>query len=115
VFAVLVIFRLNGDVDRGVLHAEVGAVSVMVEQELANLEASPLFTLEEISQVRTLMSQVREDALYQQLQTALARSWPNLWRIRFLLMVLTITGVLMWNVFASGETKLSWFFDLDSL
>jgi len=54
-------------------------------------------------------------ALLLLLQTALARSWPNLWRIRFLLMVLTITGVLMWNVFASGETKLWWFFDLESL
>lgn len=61
----------------------VGAVSVMVEQELANLEASPLFTLEEISQVRTLMSGVRGDVLYQQLQTALSReitpdAWPAL-------------------------------------
>lgn len=49
------------------------------------------------------------------LQTALARAWVNLWRIRFLLLVLTITGVVMWNIFASGETHLWWIFDVESL
>ena len=49
------------------------------------------------------------------LQTALARAWVNLWRIRFLLTILTITSVLMWNIFASGETHLFWIFDLESL
>lgn len=52
------------------------SVSVMVEQELANLEASPLFSLEEISQVRSLLSRLREDVLYQQIQSALARELP---------------------------------------
>jgi energy-coupling factor transport system permease protein len=32
-----------------------------------------------------------------------------------LLIVLFISSVLMWNIFASGETDLFWFFDLESL
>ncbi len=49
------------------------------------------------------------------LQNTLARAWVNIWRIRFLLTILTITSVIMWNVFASGETHLFWFVDLESL
>jgi energy-coupling factor transport system permease protein len=48
-------------------------------------------------------------------QTTLARAWVNVWRIRFLLIVLFISSVLMWNIFASGVTDLFWFFDLESL
>lgn len=49
------------------------------------------------------------------LQNFLARAWVNIWRIRFLLTILTISSVIMWNVFASGETDLFWFVDLESL
>jgi energy-coupling factor transport system permease protein len=45
----------------------------------------------------------------------MARAWVNIWRIRFLLFLLTVTSVIMWNIFASGETDLFWFFDLESL
>ena len=48
-------------------------------------------------------------------QTTLARAWINVWRIRFLLTVLIISSILMWNIFASGSTHLFWFFDLESL
>lgn len=49
------------------------------------------------------------------LQAALAKAWVNIWRIRFLLTILIITGIFMWNVFASGATHLFWIFDLESL
>ncbi|MBS3753310.1 MAG: energy-coupling factor transporter transmembrane protein EcfT [Anaerolineales bacterium] len=49
------------------------------------------------------------------LQNVLAGALVNIWRIRFLLFVLTVTGMLMWNIFTSGETDLFWFFDLESL
>jgi energy-coupling factor transport system permease protein len=49
------------------------------------------------------------------LQNFLARAWVNIWRIRFLLMILSITSIIMWNIFASGETHLFWFVDLESL
>lgn len=52
---------------------QIESISVMVEHELANLEASPLFTLEEISLVRALMARVREDELYQQVESRLAQ------------------------------------------
>ncbi|KAA3661910.1 MAG: energy-coupling factor transporter transmembrane protein EcfT [Chloroflexi bacterium] len=49
------------------------------------------------------------------LQNILARAWINIWRIRFLLTILTISSLIMWNVFASGETHLFWFVDYESL
>ncbi|MCJ7735379.1 MAG: energy-coupling factor transporter transmembrane protein EcfT [Anaerolineales bacterium] len=49
------------------------------------------------------------------LQNFLARAWINIWRIRFLLFLLTITSIIMWNLFASGETHLFWFVDLESM
>lgn len=49
------------------------------------------------------------------LQNFLARAWVNIWRIRILLTLLTVTSLIMWNVFASGETHLFWFVDLESL
>lgn len=49
------------------------------------------------------------------LQNTLARAWVNIWRIRFLLTILTISSVIMWNIFASGETHLFWFVDMESL
>jgi energy-coupling factor transport system permease protein len=48
-------------------------------------------------------------------QTTLARAWVNVWRIRYLLLVLFISSIIMWNIFASGKTHLFWFFDLESL
>ena len=48
-------------------------------------------------------------------QNFLARAWVNIWRIRILLTILTVSSVIMWNVFASGETHLFWFVDLESL
>jgi energy-coupling factor transport system permease protein len=45
----------------------------------------------------------------------LARALVNIWRIRIMLTILTITSIVMWNVFASGETHLFWFVDLESL
>lgn len=48
-------------------------------------------------------------------QNFLARAWVNIWRIRILLLILTVTSIIMWNVFASGETHLFWFVDLESL
>jgi energy-coupling factor transport system permease protein len=49
------------------------------------------------------------------LENILAHAWVNLWRIRFLLLILTVTSIIMWNLFASGETHLFWFVDLESL
>ncbi|MBU1682372.1 energy-coupling factor transporter transmembrane protein EcfT, partial [Patescibacteria group bacterium] len=49
------------------------------------------------------------------LESTLARAWVNIWRIRSLLLILTFSSVIMWNVFASGETHLFWFVDLESL
>ncbi|MBI9044619.1 MAG: energy-coupling factor transporter transmembrane protein EcfT [Anaerolineaceae bacterium] len=49
------------------------------------------------------------------LQVSLAGAWVNIWRIRFLFFVLILTGLVMWNIFASGETHLFWFVDLESL
>jgi energy-coupling factor transport system permease protein len=49
------------------------------------------------------------------IQNILAHARGNIWRIRFLLIILTVTSVVMWNLFASGETHLFWFVDLESL
>ena len=49
------------------------------------------------------------------LETTLAHAWINIWRIRYLLFLLTITGVIMWNFFANGETHLFWFVEMESL
>jgi energy-coupling factor transport system permease protein len=49
------------------------------------------------------------------LENTLARAWVNLWRIRFLLIILTVSSIIMWDIFASGETHLFWFVDLESL
>ncbi|TFG72199.1 MAG: energy-coupling factor transporter transmembrane protein EcfT, partial [Anaerolineales bacterium] len=49
------------------------------------------------------------------LENTLAHAWINIWRIRFLLTLLTVSSVIMWNLFASGETHLFWFVDLESL
>lgn len=49
------------------------------------------------------------------LETTLAQAWVNIWRIRYLLTILTISSLILWNIFASGNTHLFWFIDLESL
>jgi energy-coupling factor transport system permease protein len=49
------------------------------------------------------------------LQNTLAGAWCNIWRIRILLLLLTVSSMILWNIFASGETHLFWFVDLESL
>ena len=49
------------------------------------------------------------------LENFLAQAWINIWRIRYLLIILTISSLILWNLFASGETHLFWFIDLESL
>ncbi len=49
------------------------------------------------------------------LHTAVARSWRNLWRIRVLLLILTVWSLILWNFFAKGETHLFWIVDEESL
>ncbi|HEY83956.1 MAG TPA: energy-coupling factor transporter transmembrane protein EcfT [Chloroflexi bacterium] len=43
-----------------------------------------------------------------------SRSLKNLRRIRYILIVLTISSLIMWNIFASGDTPLFWFLDAES-
>jgi len=48
------------------------------------------------------------------IQGLVSRSLINLRRIRYILMVLVVSSLIMWNVFASGETHLFWIIDLES-
>ncbi len=45
----------------------------------------------------------------------LSRSLVNLLRIRYILIVLTISGLVMWNIFADGATPLIGFIEVESL
>lgn len=45
----------------------------------------------------------------------LSQSLINLRRIRYIMFILTISGLVLWNLFSSGETRLFWFFTLESL
>ncbi len=45
----------------------------------------------------------------------LSQALVNLWRIRYIVIVLTVTGIVIWNFFAHGETHLFWIFSLESL
>lgn len=49
------------------------------------------------------------------LQGLIARSLVNLKRIRYILIVLSISGVVMWSLFSGGETKLFWIFETEAL
>lgn len=49
------------------------------------------------------------------LHGVLSNSLVNLRRIRYIMFVLSISGLILWNLFASGETKLFWIFTLESL
>lgn len=48
------------------------------------------------------------------IQGIFARSLINLRRIRYILIVLFVSSLIMWNIFASGDTDLFWFIDLES-
>lgn len=49
------------------------------------------------------------------LQTALARSWINLWRLRYLLILLTVWSLALWNLFVRGDTPLFLFVSKESM
>jgi len=48
-------------------------------------------------------------------QLFISRSVKNLVRIRFILLVLFISSLVMWNFFSSGVTPLFWVFEVESL
>ena len=45
----------------------------------------------------------------------LARSLRNLRRIRYIMIILTISSLVLWTLFASGQTPLFWFIEAESL
>jgi energy-coupling factor transport system permease protein len=49
------------------------------------------------------------------LMLAASRALKNLGRIRYVLLVLTISSIVIWNIFASGQTPLFWFVEAESL
>jgi energy-coupling factor transport system permease protein len=49
------------------------------------------------------------------LEIIVSGAFTNLRRIRYILIVLTLSGLILWNLFSQGETKLFWFFTLESL
>ncbi len=48
-------------------------------------------------------------------QGIIAHSLVNLKRIRHILIVLSISGLVMWSLFAGGQTKLFWIFELEAI
>jgi energy-coupling factor transport system permease protein len=48
------------------------------------------------------------------LQVIVSGSARNLYRIRFVLIVLTISSMILWNLFAKGVTPLFWFLSVES-
>jgi energy-coupling factor transport system permease protein len=48
------------------------------------------------------------------LQLVVSGSFRNLRRIRYILIVLTISSMVLWNLFSSGVTPLFWIFTLES-
>jgi energy-coupling factor transport system permease protein len=49
------------------------------------------------------------------LQLIVSGAFRNLRRIRYILIVLTISSMTLWNIFAQGVTPLFWFIELESL
>ena len=45
----------------------------------------------------------------------ISHSLINLKRIRYILVVLTLSGVVMWSLFSGGETKLFWIFEVEAV
>ncbi|MGA1875976.1 MAG: energy-coupling factor transporter transmembrane component T family protein [bacterium] len=54
-------------------------------------------------------------SLFIVLQGIMSRSLVNLRRIRYILIVLSLSGVVMWSLFAGGRTKLFWIFELEAV
>ena len=48
------------------------------------------------------------------LQLFVSGSFKNLRRIRYILIVLTISSMILWNFFSNGETPLFWVFEVES-
>ena len=48
------------------------------------------------------------------LQLLVSRSFKNLRRIRYILIVLTISSMVLWNFFSQGVTPLFWVFEVES-
>ena len=44
-----------------------------------------------------------------------SRSWKNLHRIRFVLLVMSVSSIILWNFFSSGTTPLFWVFEVESM
>ncbi len=44
-----------------------------------------------------------------------ARSLVNLKRIRYILVVLTVSSLIMWTLFSGGETQLFWIFEVEAV
>lgn len=49
------------------------------------------------------------------LQLVICGGLANMRRIRYILIVLTVSSMILWNLFSSGETHLFWFISLESL
>jgi energy-coupling factor transport system permease protein len=49
------------------------------------------------------------------LQLAISRSWKNLRRIRYVLLVMCLSSLILWNFFSSGTTPLFWVFEVESM
>ncbi len=48
-------------------------------------------------------------------QLVISGAMKNMRRIRFILLVLTISSIIIWNLFSNGQTKLFWFIEAESL
>jgi len=49
------------------------------------------------------------------LQLFVSKSFKNLRRIRYILIVLTVSSLILWNLFSRGSTPLFWFITMESL
>lgn len=48
-------------------------------------------------------------------QLHISRAAKNLRRIRYVLLVMSVSSIILWNFFASGATPLFWVFDVESM
>lgn len=48
------------------------------------------------------------------IQLFVSGAYKNLRRIRYILIVLTISSMILWNFFSNGETPLFWIFEVES-
>ena len=48
------------------------------------------------------------------LQLTVAKAFANLRRIRYILIILTISSLILWNFFSQGKTHLFWVFEVES-